>query len=81
VGEYGASRHAASGATATLDLHYNSGGPGSGLYRSTDGGATWKHLGVSVSGADSNRVYAMIEAEKGGLYPSDDGGDHWERVN
>ena len=71
-----------------------SGGPGSGLYRSNDGGATWKHLeghglpegllgkiGVSVSGADPNRVYAMIEAEKGGLYRSQDGGDTWTRVN
>ena len=53
-----------------------SGGPGSGLYRSTDGGNSWKHLegkglpegilgriGVSVSGADSNRVYALIESK------------------
>ena len=38
-------------------------------------------IGVSVSGGDSNRVYALIEAEKGGLYRSDDGGDKWERVN
>ncbi len=73
---------------------FTSGGPGSGLYRSIDGGATWKHLegkglpsgvlgriGISISGADSSRVYAMIEADKGGLYRSDDGGDHWERVN
>ena len=73
---------------------FTSGGPGSGLYRSTDAGATWKHLegnglpagllgriGVSVSGADSNRVYALIEADNGGLYRSDDGGDKWERVN
>jgi len=73
---------------------FTSGGPGSGLYRSTDGGATWSRLegnglpqgilgriGVSVSGADPNRVYALIEAEKGGLYRSDDGGDKWERVN
>ncbi|MFZ0934287.1 MAG: WD40/YVTN/BNR-like repeat-containing protein [Bryobacteraceae bacterium] len=73
---------------------FTSGGPGSGLYRSTDGGATWSHLegnglpqgilgriGVSVSGADPNRVYALIEAEKGGLYRSDDGGDKWEPVN
>jgi photosystem II stability/assembly factor-like uncharacterized protein len=71
-----------------------SGGEGSGLYRSTDGGTTWKHLegeglpkgimgriGVSVSGADSNRVYALIEAKEGGLYRSDDGGDHWKMVN
>jgi len=67
-----------------------SGGPGSGLYRSTDGGSTWKKLeggglpkgtlgriGVSVSGADTNRVWALIEAEDGGLYRSDDGGDTW----
>jgi len=73
----------------------SSGGPGSGLYRSADGGATWKHLeghglpggilgriGVSVSGADSNRVYALIEAKDGsGLYRSDDGGDSWTKIN
>jgi len=66
------------------------GGPGSGLYRSTDGGTTWKHLegnglpggvlgriGVSVAGGDGSRVYALIEAEKGGLFRSEDGGDHW----
>ena len=72
----------------------DSGGPGSGLYRSTDGGSTWKHLegnglpegilgriGVSVSGADSNRVYALIESKQSGLYRSDDGGMKWTRVN
>ena len=71
-----------------------SGGPGSGLYRSTDGGTTWKHLeehglpkgpygriGVAVA-ANSERVYAIIEAkEGGGLYRSDDGGDTWQLVN
>ena len=71
----------------------NSGGPGSGLYKSTDGGSTWKHLeghglpngimgriGISV-GADSNRVYALIESKQGGLYRSDDGGENWIRMN
>jgi photosystem II stability/assembly factor-like uncharacterized protein len=73
---------------------FSSGGPGSGLYRSADGGVTWKQLTgnglpagilgrikVSVSGADSKRVYAMIEAKNGGLYRSDDGGAHWKLVN
>ena len=72
----------------------NSGGPGSGLYKSTDGGSTWTRLeghglpagilgriGVSVSGADSNRVYALIESKEGGLFRSDDGGDSWVRIN
>ena len=71
-----------------------SGGEGSGLYKSTDGGATWKHLdgnglpkgilgriGVSVSGADDSRIYALIEANEGGLFRSDDAGDTWTRVN
>lgn len=73
----------------------SSGGPGSGLYRSVDGGVTWKHLeghglpsgtmgriGVSVSGADSSRVYALIEAkDASGLYRSDDGGEGWTKIN
>lgn len=67
-----------------------SGGPGSGLYRSADGGTTWKELkghglpegvlgriGITVSGANPNRVWAVIEAEKGGIYRSDDGGESW----
>src|SRR5437763_2957059 len=70
-----------------------SGGPGSGLYRSNDGGTTWKRLeehglpkgpygkiGVAV-GANSDRVYALIEAHEGGLYRSDDGGETWQAVN
>src|SRR3982751_5582310 len=67
-----------------------SGGPGSGLYVSRDGGDTWKQLtgrglpdgiwgkvGVAVAPSDSRRVYALIEAEKGGLFRSDDGGESW----
>ncbi|MCU1333818.1 MAG: hypothetical protein JWM08_2810 [Candidatus Angelobacter sp.] len=72
----------------------NSGGPGSGLYKSIDGGTTWTHIeghglppgimgriGISVSGADSNKIYAMVESKEGGLYRSDDGGDSWIRMN
>jgi photosystem II stability/assembly factor-like uncharacterized protein len=71
-----------------------SGGPGSGLYKSTDGGNTWRHLtahglpegvlgkiGVTVSGADSRRVYAMIEAKENAIYRSDDGGESWQMTN
>lgn len=71
-----------------------SGGPGSGLYMSRDGGDTWKKLdggglpdgiwgrvGVRVAVSEPNRVYALIEAEKGGLFRSDDGGDSWELIN
>ena len=72
----------------------SSGGPGSGIYRSTDAGATWKKLeehglpkgpygriGLAVA-ANSERVYAIVEAkEGGGFYRSDDGGTTWVQVN
>ncbi|MEP6976089.1 MAG: glycosyl hydrolase [Spartobacteria bacterium] len=73
---------------------FSSGGEGSGLYRSTDGGTTWQQLkghglpetilgriGVTVSGANSDRVYAIVEAAEGGIFRSDDGGDNWEKIN
>ncbi len=79
--------------TRRIPWALSSGGPGSGVYRSTDGGATWKRLeehglpkgpygriGLAVA-ANSERVYALIEAKEGGLYRSDDGGDTWDLVN
>ena len=71
-----------------------SGGANSGLYKSTDGGSSWDKLktglpeefgkaGISVSRANPERVYAVIEAEgtKAGVYRSDNGGTTWEQVS
>ena len=72
-----------------------SGGPGSSLWKTTDGGRNWEKLsdnpgmpagtlgkiGVSVSPVDPNRVYAIIEADEGGVFRSDDAGATWERTN
>jgi len=72
---------------------FESGGPGSGLWKSTDGGETWKKLagglpegtvgkiGVAVSAARPERVFAIVEAEKGGLFRTEDAGQKWTRVN
>ncbi len=67
-----------------------SNGPGTGLYKSTDGGVTWSHLtghgfpsedlgkiGLAVAPSEPSRVYAIVDAKNGGLYRSDDGGANW----
>ncbi len=73
----------------------SSGGPDSGLYRSMDGGETWEEISenkglpkklwgksaVSVSPAQSGRVWALIECETNALYRSDDYGDSWKMVS
>ncbi|MFC1565107.1 WD40/YVTN/BNR-like repeat-containing protein [candidate division KSB1 bacterium] len=72
----------------------SSGGPGSGLYRSRDGGDTWERLqgnglpdgimgriGVAVSPANPEVVYTIIENKDGGVFRSDNGGDTWRKVN
>jgi photosystem II stability/assembly factor-like uncharacterized protein len=72
-------------------------GPGSGLYKSTDGGTTWRHLtaglptfekdglgriGLGIATSNPRRVFATIQADRnGGLYRSDDAGESWTRVN
>lgn len=69
-----------------------SGGPGSGIWKSTDGGDSWTRLteglpklmgkiGVAVSPANPDRVFAIVEAEQGGLYRSDDAGAHWRLLS
>ncbi len=72
-----------------------SGGPGSGLYKTTDGGAHWKNLthnpgyshailgriGVSVSASQPNVVYSITQSKDGGVFRSADGGATWTRVN
>ncbi len=69
-----------------------SGGDGSGMWKSTDGGDSWTRLteglpklmgkiGVSVSPANPDRVYAIVEAESGGLYRSDDAGKTWRLLS
>jgi len=78
------------------EYQMSSGGPGSGMFKSTDGGATWSEItrnpgmpqegpvgriGLAVSSANSNRVYSLFEHEEGGLFRSDDAGATWELVN
>ncbi len=75
-----------------LPWKIRSGGPGSGIHKSTDGGTTWTKLttglpdkmgkvAVDVSPANSNIVYANIEAAKGGVFRSTNAGKSWKQVN
>ena len=78
-----------------VEYQMSSGGPGSGLFKSTDGGETWTEItrrpglppgvvgriGIAVSGADSNRLYALVENAAGGLFVSDDAGGTWKLIN
>ncbi|TCZ65769.1 WD40/YVTN/BNR-like repeat-containing protein [Flaviaesturariibacter aridisoli] len=73
---------------------FKSGGPGSGLYLTVDGGRNWKKMGkeeglpggdlgrcgIAFAASQPTRVYALVEAEKNGLYKSDDGGFKWELI-
>jgi len=74
---------------------FNGGGPGSAIYKTTDGGATWKKLtkglpyenggdsgriGLDIYRKDSNIVYAIVQHEKGGTYRSEDKGETWKKM-
>ncbi|KAB2814793.1 WD40/YVTN/BNR-like repeat-containing protein [Phaeocystidibacter luteus] len=73
----------------------SSGGAGSALWKSTDGGESWESIsdnngfakqmlgiiGIAPSPAQRGRLYAMVEARDGGLFRSDDGGENWTKVN
>jgi photosystem II stability/assembly factor-like uncharacterized protein len=68
-------------------------GPGGGIYKSSDGGSTWKeisegiplegrgHIGISVSPANRNRIYAVVDAKDGGVFLSNDAGTTWTRIS
>ncbi len=73
---------------------FNSGGPGSGMYVSFDGGETWTkrstddglpkgdlgRIGLAIAASNSDIVYALVESKKNGLYKSTDGGFSWKLV-
>lgn len=74
---------------------FNSGGAGSGLYITYDGGDTWEkrteddglpkgdlgRIGLAIAPSDPDRIYALVESKKNALYRSDDGGFNWQMIN
>ncbi|MEL7005349.1 MAG: glycosyl hydrolase, partial [Bacteroidota bacterium] len=78
-----------------IGYRMDSGGPDSKMFKSTDGGDQWKEItansglpkgpwgiaGIAVSPVNSDRIWAIIEAEEGGVYRSDDGSKTWKKIN
>lgn len=74
-------------------IYAPSNGPGSGIFKSTDGGTTWQPLttglpaegvgriGIAVAPTNARRVYAIVDAKDGGLYRSEDAGANWSKVS
>ena len=74
---------------------FTSGGEGSGIYITLDGGENWQRLGedeglpkdemgrvgLAIAPSEPNRIYALVESKKNGLYRSDDGGTSWKMIN
>ncbi|WP_073177067.1 VPS10 domain-containing protein [Flagellimonas flava] len=74
---------------------FKSGGPGSGMYITHDGGANWKkitdkdglpegelgRIGIAIAHNKPNVIYALVEAKKNALYKSEDGGSKWKKIN
>ncbi len=68
-------------------------GPGAGIFKSVDGGTTWKeisegipadgrgHIGIAVAPGNRNRIYAAVDAKEGGIFRSDDAGTTWTRLS
>jgi photosystem II stability/assembly factor-like uncharacterized protein len=68
-------------------------GPGAGIFKSTDGGSTWKeisvgipvegrgHIGIAVASSNRNRLYAVVDAKEGGVFISNDAGATWTRLS